>query len=221
MQQNLAPFNPPETAVQQNGDRSVAVIAQPGSIINIAGAPPQQMPGSSSGGSAAQLMGIESFSTDYYQLLVTTQQDVFSTCVVHMRSDRALSAYNVPKEIFSRCSELTPEGIRELMGMPAIVCNENTQYDGQTDPGQMAVYGRVTHILTQHGSVDVLFEPIRVFPQAKMCAPRAAAFFGIDIACSITTLNRTAWHVMQRNLFEAFRQAGIEGMPGPSKEVGR
>lgn len=214
MQDNLVPYNSSEAAVQQNGDKSVAVFAQPGSNIYISNTPAAQ-PQAPAQPSAKQMMDIASFSTDYYQLITTVQEDVFETNVAHIRADRALCKGYVPDVIFNSCSSLSPDGIKELLRFPAIICQENTDYDGKTDPNQMALYARITHILPQQfGGVDVLFEPLGTFPQCKMCEPRAAAFFGIDIGRGITTLNHSAWRVIQRDLFEAFRQAGIEGMPG-------
>ena len=167
--------------------------------------------------SARQLMDIASFDTNYYQLIVTTQPDVFDVNIVHMMSSRALGKGYVPDAIFDTCSSLSPEGIATLKRMPAIICNENTQCDGKTDPTQMATFARIKAILPSYKNIDIVFEPLAVFPQWKMCEPMAAAYFGLTMDCCITTLNHTAWSVMQRDLFEAFREAGIQGMPGPGQ----
>lgn len=177
----------------------------------------QQMP-SFQPSSTKQLMDIASFDTNYYQLIVTTQSDVFDVNIVHMMASRALGRGYVPDVIFDTCSSLSPEGIAMLKRMPAIICNENTQCDGKTDPAQMAAFARIKAILPSYKNIDIVFEPIAVFPQWKMCEPLAAAYFGLTMDCCITTLNHTAWSVMQRNLFDAFREAGIEGIPGPEQE---
>lgn len=220
MQDNLVPYTPNGTAVQQSGDKSLAVIAQPGSNIYINNppmGPSAAQPRIPAQPSARQLMDIASFSSDYYQLIVTTQKDVFDVNIVHMMTSRALGRGYVPDIIFETCSSLSPEGIAALKRMPAVICNENTDNNGKTDPSQMATYARVKDILPSHGIIDIVFEPIAVFPQEKMCEPLAAAYFGLTMNCCITTLNHTAWYVMQRNLFDAFREAGIEGMPGPEQ----
>lgn len=168
--------------------------------------------------SARQLIDIASFNTNYYQLIVTTQPDVFDTNIVHMMKNRALCKQYVPDVIFNACSSLSPEGIEILKKMPAIICQENTDYEGRTDSKQRAVYARIKDILPSYSNIDIVFEPIAVFPQSKMCEPLAAAYFGLTMDCYITTLNHTAWSVIQRNLFKAFEESSIEGMPGPKQE---
>lgn len=217
MQNQLTPYVANGASIQQNGDRNVTVVVQPGGTVNMGSESRLPTPPQPQQSSAKQLMDIAAFSADYYQLIVTTQPDVFDVNIVHMMASRALGRGYVPDVIFDTCSSLTPEGIAILKKMPAIICNENTQWDGKTDPEQMAAYARIKAILPSHRNIDIIFEPIAVFPQAKMCEPLAAAYFGLTMDCSITTLNHTAWSVMQRNLFEAFKEAGIEGMPGPDK----
>lgn len=215
MQNNLTPYIPSETAVQQNGEKSVAVIAQPGSSIIINNSAQSQTPLQPS---AKQLIDIASFDTRYYQLIVTTQPDVFDTNIVHMMKSRALCRQYVPDVVYDTCSSLLPEGIEILKKIPAVICQENTDYEGRTDPEQKAVYARIKDILPSYNNIDIIFEPIAVFPQAKMCEPLAAAYFGLTMDCYITTLNHTAWSVIQRDLFRAFEESGIDGMPGPGRK---
>ena len=51
--------------------------------------------------------------------------------------------------------------------------------------------------------------------QVKLCDKRNAVFFGLNMDCAITDLNQSAWSVHKVNVFEAFKEAGIPGMPMP------
>ena len=82
------------------------------------------------------MMVIQSFSTEYYQLIVTCEEDVFSNNMVTVPASRALTKYNVPAEIFEKCSTLSDARIKELKRIPAIICRENTELKGVTDPTQ-------------------------------------------------------------------------------------
>ena len=109
--------------LQQTGTNNVAVSNQPGGTVNLTyNINYPQMADSS----AEMMIAIQSFSKEYYQLIVTCDEDVFSTGVVSVIANRALTKYNVPPEIFDRCSTLTEEGIAELKRFPAIICKENT-----------------------------------------------------------------------------------------------
>lgn len=113
---------PTASALQQTGTNNVAVANQPGATVNFTYNINYPQAADSS---AEQMIAIHSFSKEYYQLIVTCEEDVFSTGVVSVISSRALTKYNVPPEIFERCSTLTEEGIAELRRFPAIICQEN------------------------------------------------------------------------------------------------
>ena len=59
---------------------------------------------------------------EYYQLIVTCEEDVFENDVVTVSTNRALCESLVPPEIYERCSALTDEGKEELKRIPAIIC---------------------------------------------------------------------------------------------------
>ena len=161
------------------------------------------------------LMAVQSFSKEYYQLLVTCEEDVFVNKVISVSKERALIASIVPPEIFSRCSSLSEEGIEELKRIPAIICRENTGYNSNTDPRQQAMYGYIKKVRRAGKYIQVAFAPIAIFPQHLMCTKRNAVFFDLDMDCTLTDLNWSAWSVHKTNLFEAFDEAGITGMPRP------
>ena len=113
--------SPTAPALQQTGTNNVAVSNQPGATVNFTyNINYPQMADSS----AEMMIAIQSFSKEYYQLIVTCDEDVFSTGVVSVIANRALTKYNVPPEIFDRCSILTEEGVAELKRFPAIICKE-------------------------------------------------------------------------------------------------
>lgn len=201
----------PAASVEQNGKNNMNLTNMAGGVVNVNY---NFYPGSSED-SAEMMMAIRRFSKKYYQLLVTTEEDVFKNNIVTVSADRALTQYYVPPEIFERCSSLTDEGIEELKTFPAIVCRENTDFNGVTDPDQMAIYCYVTRVKKEGRFIKVAFKPIAPFFQIKICEEKVAIYFDLTMDCALTDLNHSAWSVHKANLFEAFKEAGIKNMPAP------
>lgn len=84
---------PAAQKVEQTGSTNVHVTNQGGGVVNINYN--YQQPGGSN--SAEQLMAIQSFSKEYYQLLVTCEEDVFINNIVTVTASRALSQHLVPR----------------------------------------------------------------------------------------------------------------------------
>lgn len=202
---------PSAPALQQTGTNNVAVANQPGATINFTYNVYPQMADSS----AEMMIAIQSFSKEYYQLIVTCEEDVFSTGVVSVITNRALTKYNVPPEIYERCSTLTDEGIAELKRFPAIICRENTEMKGVTSPDQYCMLCYIQRVMRAGKNIKIAFKPIAPIQQIKLCDKRNAIFFGLNMDCAITDLNCSAWSVRKVNVFEAFKEAGIPGMPTP------
>ena len=204
--------NPPAvTGVSQNGETNLHVTNQQGGVVNVN----YNFPDSSGGGEAAKAMAIQSFSKQYYQLIVTLEDDVFENDVVTVSTNRALCQGMVPPEIYERCSGLTDAGKEELKRIPAIICRENTEMHGVTDPNQMAVYAYITRIKKAGKNIKIAFKPIAPFFQIKMCSKKNALYFDLNMDCAVTDLNHSAWSVHKVNLFEAFEEADIPNMPSP------
>ena len=198
-------------SVEQAGKNNVHVTNQDGGVVNInytinTGEPTD---------SADKMIAIQRFSREYYQLIVTGEEDVFDTNVVTVTADRALTQRLVPPEIFERCSTLTEDGIAELLTFPAIVCRENTAFRGETDANQYALYCYIKRIKKEGRYIKVGFKPILPFPQIKMCTKKNALYFDLNMDCTITDLNHSAWSVHKVNLFDAFDEAGLSHMPRP------
>ena len=130
---------PAAPSMQQTGTNNFNVTNQEGATVNFNIIYQQGTPASS----AEMMVAIQSFSTEYYQLIVTCEEDVFANNMVTIPTSRALTKYNVPAEIFERCSTLTDTGIEELKRIPAIICRENTELKGVTDPNQWAMYAYI------------------------------------------------------------------------------
>ena len=203
---------PATPALQQTGTNNVAVSNQPGATVNFNYNINYSHMADSS---AEQMIAVQSFSKEYYQLIVTCEEDVFSTGVVSVIANRALTKYNVPPEIFERCSTLTDEGIAELKRFPAIICQENTEMKGVTSPNQFCMYCYIQKVMKVGKNIKIAFKPIAPIQQAKLCDKRNAVFFGLNMDCAITDLNYSAWSVRKVNVFEAFKEAGIPGVPMP------
>ena len=198
--------------LQQTGANNVAVDNKPGATVNFTyniNCP--QMADSS----AEMMIAIQSFSKEYYQLIVTCEEDVFRTGVVSVIANRALTKYNVPPEIFERCSTLTEEGIEELKRFPAIICQENTEMKGITSPNQFCMLCYIQKVMVAGKNIKIAFKPIVPIQQIKLCDKRNAMFFGLNMDCAITDLNHSAWSVRKVIVFEAFKEAGIPGIPMP------
>ena len=209
VKQNNLPSAP---GTQQTGKNNVYVDNQSGGTVNFNyNINYSQMADSS----AEMMIAIQSFSQEYYQLIVTCEEDVFSTGVVSVIANRALTKYNVPPEIFERCSTLTEEGIAELKRFPAIICQENTEMKGTTSPNQYCMYCYIQKVMVVGKNIKIAFKPIAPIQQIKLCDKRNAMFFGLNMDCAITDLNHSAWSVRRVNVFEAFKEAGIPGMPTP------
>ena len=204
-----APLAIPGT--EQTGESNFNVTNQAGGFLTIN----YQLPPKTTSSSAEQMMAIMSFSREYYQLIVTMEEDVFSTGTVAVSTGSALLKKHVPEEIYERCSSLTEAGIAELKKIPAIICKENTDYHGNTDPEQKAIYAYIKKIRKEKSVIKVVFEPIRAFSQYKLCEKRSAVFFDLNMECALTDLNQTGWSVHKANLFEAFDEAGLTDMPRP------
>jgi len=174
-----------------------------------------QLPEQTAAGTSEQMIAIQSFSNEYYQLLVTGEEDVFSTNMVTFDTSRALPKRLVPDEIFERCSTLTEAGIEELKTFPAVICIENKELHGKADPTQWAMYGYIRKVQISRKNVKVVFAPIAPFPQSKLCEKTNAVFFDLNMDCAITDLNHSAWSVHKTNLFEAFDEAGLSNLPRP------
>ena len=161
------------------------------------------------------LIAVQSFSTEYYQLLVTCEEDVFENQYVTVSKDRALTQYLVPDEIFNRCSTLSDTGIAELKTFPAIICRENPELRGITDPNQFAMYAYITKVLKTYSDIKVAFHPLSPIRQQILCKKNNSIYFELNMECAITDLNRSAWHVKRTNLFEAFNEVGLGNLPHP------
>ena len=158
-------------------------------------------------------MAIQNFRRQYYQLLVTCE-DIMEQNYVTPLANRSLVKTAVPDEIFDSCSTLSPTGQDILKTIPAIICHENTEYNGITDPNQMAIYGRILKINRLGKENKVYFKIIRMFPQHLLCDH--CLDFDLNMDCAITDLNYSAWTVHKIDLFCDFESAGLKDMPKPN-----
>ena len=197
--------------VQQTGNTNLNVTNENGGVVNFNITYPQATPGVS----AEQLMAIQSFSKEYYQLIVTCEEDVFKDNIVTVPAGRALTQHLVPAEIFDRCSTLSEEGKAELMRFPAIICRENTEMRGVTDPNQWAMFAYIKLIRVAGKNIKIAFQPLVPIQQQKLCNKRNAVYLDLNMDCAITDLNHSAWSVHKVNIFEALDEAGIPGIPKP------
>lgn len=195
-------------AVLQTGERSMFIVNNTGGVINLAYTPakPQVT-------SRKLLEIIQNFSQEYYQLLVYGSTKLGVPYVGSMDSvtyavDRMIWNDYMPPELYRGNTRLSDETISNMLRLPAIICNENTDYNGITNPEQKAIYGYISKIMKTIDGVKVSYRQIQLFPQHVL--NEYSIDFGINIGKGITDLNHSAWYVNKVNLFEAFREAHID-----------
>ncbi|WP_314094313.1 hypothetical protein [Selenomonas noxia] len=197
--------------VNQPGDKNINIFNHADGVINLVSPAPLQLPEHNT----EQLIAIQNFSKDYYQLIVTVAEDIFTSNEVIIPIDQALTQNHAPSEIYARCSSLSETGIDELKTFPALICNQNTDYHGLTDDKQHAIYSYIKRIKKEGRNIKISFCPIAVFPQHKLCKKSTSVYFDLNMECAITDLNQSAWSVHKVNLFEAFAVADLSNMPKP------
>ena len=139
---------------------------------------------------------------------------MFDKNIITVSKSRAF--LNAPIEL-RRYLSLTNVYIENILKTyPAIICRENTGYNGETDSAQMAVYGYIRNIVKSGKIIKIAFKPIRSFPQEKLCDKNNAVYFDLNMEDPITSLNISGWSIHKVNLFEAFDEAGILDMPRPN-----
>ncbi len=196
--------------LKQEGKNNLFIENQNGGVVNINYTAPHNQ-----GVSAEQILAISKFSRKLYHLIVSNDPDIFKSNIVSIPAQRALPNYLLPKDLFDRYATLTDEAIKEMMTFPAIICNENEGYKGETNPDQTAFYCYLRKINIIRGEIKIVFQPIEPFPQSVLCDPTNAIFFGLVMDCSLTDLNHSAWTLHRADLFEAFKEAGLTNMPEP------
>ena len=95
------------------------------------------------------------------------------------------------------------------------ICKENTEMKGVTSPDQYCMLCYIQKVMKVGKNIKIAFKPIAPIQQLKLCDKRNAMFFGLNMDCAITDLNHSAWSVRKVNVFEAFKEAGIPGIPMP------
>ena len=158
---------------------------------------------------AEKILAMHSFSHEYYQLLVTTEEDIFDTGVISFPVNRALTHSIVPPEIFDRCSSLDDDGIRELRTFPALICKENRDWNGITSSDEVGWLGYIKKVQKSSRVIKVVFGVITPVSHSVLCDKKNAVYFDLNMDSAITTLNTTAWSVHKADLFEAFDEAGV------------
>ena len=190
-----------QPSVVQNAERSVYIENRDGGTINLNYNYPQTSV------TGEMLMAIQSFSKDYYQLIVTGH-DIFTSNSIVVTTDRALTEGNVPQELLQTHSTLTDDAVERMLTLPAVICNENTHYYGHTDSQQKAIYAYVKKIKKCGKEIKIYFQPINFFAQHTL--NEYTIDFGINADCALTDLNKSRWYIKKVNLFEAFRDAHID-----------
>ena len=193
----------PSAPVVQTGDRSLYVNSQPGAqlTINVTAQAPVMIDMT-----ADKLLAVQRFSREYYQLIVTGEE-IFSNKSLVINADRALSKGTVSDAVFDRFSMLPEDACEELTKIPAIICNENTGYHGNTSPDQMAIYAWITKVKKGVDGIKIYFEPLDFIPQHILS--EYSIDFGIHSGCALTDLNISRWTIKEVNLFEACIDAGV------------
>ena len=202
---------PPIGANAMTGKNNFNVNNQDGGIVNFN----YNFYGNDTTDNTEKMIAVQSFSKEYYQLIVTLDDGIFKNNVVNVSKRRALLSGKVPPEIYEQCSSLRSEGKEILKTIPAIVCMENTEKHGVTDLNQWAIYCYIKLIKDVGKDIKIAFCPLAPIPQHKMCDEKSSIYFDLNMDCAITDLNTSEWTVHKVNLFDAFKVAGIDNVPVP------
>lgn len=151
----------------------------------------------------------KALNRDCYNLFVIGGEEF---CNDHflVAKDRALTRGTLANDLFDRFSTLTPEAIEEIKSYPALFAGENTDYWGETDKDQYAIYGLITDIKVQDNGIKIRFHPFTYIDQQTI--NHLAFELGIGNSTAITELNRTRWTIKRIDLIEALTDAGISVM---------
>lgn len=150
---------------------------------------------------------IRSLCNAPYYHLVVTGGEIYGERYADVSLKRGLRYNGTPTEIIERCADLSDEGVKELLSYPAIICNENTKYRGDTDKNQLAILAKVLRIRKGEDEYRIRFYPVTAFPQIKL--NEYAVDFGLCTSRTLTTLNTSHWTVRKNNLLEIFEDVGI------------
>ena len=143
----------------------------------------------------------------YYHLVVTCSE-IFGERYVDISLERGLRYSGTSSEIIERCADLSDDGVKELLSYPAIICNENTKYRGDTDKNQLVIIAKITRIRKNKDVYRIRYYPIASFPQSKL--NEYAVDFGFSTSGTLTTLNTSHWSVIKNNLHEILEDTDIK-----------
>lgn len=164
-------------------------------------------------GSTADMIAWQSFSRRYYQLIVADNSEVFEQNYVIIPANRALTQNMVPPEILRRCSSLSEKGIAELKTFPALICQKNTGYHGETNStnyDQMFALGYIHNVSVRNSFIRLSFGTLCIVSKQVICKPDIAHSLGINISCDLTDLNICGWSVRQKNIFQVLNHLEID-----------
>ncbi len=203
----------PSLAVNQDGDKNVNINNQNGGTVNfnITYQP-------NNADKSIELTGIlQTLSRESYQLFVTRDDEVFKNNVVSVSASCIPTKYSIVKDDCRRYIQISENDIEELKRIPAIICLENTDYNGLTDPNQWAMFAYIKKIKVTDKYINFAFNPIAPIQQQKLCESRNSIFFDLNMDCSVTSLNISGWTIHKTDIFEAFEEAKIPSVPMPRK----
>lgn len=171
-------------------------------------------------GSTAEMIAWQTFSHQYYQLIVADNSEVFEQNYAIIPTNRALTQNMVPSEILCRCSSLSEKGIEELKTFPALICRKNTGYHGETNStnyDQIFALGYIHNVSVRNTFIRLDFGTLRIISKRIICKPDIARSLEIDVSCDLTDLNICGWSVHQKNIFQVLKRLEIDITKGGRK----
>lgn len=201
--------------VTQNGDKSTYIDNH--GTVNIYNSAQKGQP---LHGSTAEMIACQSFSRRYYQLIVADNSEVFEQNCVIIPTNRALTQDMVPPEILRRCSSLSEKGIAELKTFPALICQKNTGYHGETNStnyDQMFALGYIHNVSVRNSFIRLSFGTLCIVSKKVICKPDIAHSLGINVSCDLTDLNICGWSVRPKNIFQVLNRLEIDITKGGRK----
>jgi hypothetical protein len=147
-----------------------------------------------------------SASFDFYNLFVGGSNGyLLSNNRILMHKDRCLKGQSA---IDAKYAILDEGAIEEIKTFPSLFMEENTMYDGRTNPEQEAIFGFITGIkLQQNEFVCISFNPVSKINQQKL--NYIAVYLDLYTGKGLTELNHTHWSIKNINLFEELIKADL------------
>lgn len=201
-----------QPTVIQTAEKSVYIENKPGSTVNVTinSPTPMKLDPTLTASNNTCMSIVQSLSHEYYSLIVFIDPN-------HIMDENVAWA-GVARSPFRKGAVL-PDILQAqknkssyhlktaLKNIPAIICYENTEFNGQTDPKQKATLAYINDIRQDEKEILIYYTPICKFPQQLLNDNRT--IFEIYRYGGLCSLNESGWSIRNINIFDALEEVGV------------